>query len=130
MNFLPIRRFTLQSSKSMAQVQAALSSVVEPRRVFRRPFAVPEKPYQGQITGTRFRIQRIINYRNSFLPVINGEIRQQLGKTYIDISMRMNAFVIAFCCAWLGIVLTISVGFITAPGAPRVMALAPLGLFL
>lgn len=58
------------------------------------------KTYEGQINEMTFTIKRIISYRNSFLPRINGTIQHDFDGTTIEIKMRMNILVTVFIFIW------------------------------
>ena len=58
------------------------------------------KLYEGKISGQTFEVSRIINYRNSFLPIITGNITQENNATIIKINMRLHMFVSAFLVIW------------------------------
>ncbi len=60
------------------------------------------KPYQGEVSPNRFKISRVIYYRNSFLPIIKGELKADLGGTRLDIKMSLHPFVIVFMAIWFG----------------------------
>lgn len=60
------------------------------------------KPYEGSINGNSFSITRIIGYRNSFLPRINGVIEKDFNGSKINVKMRLHVFVIVFMCIWFG----------------------------
>lgn len=59
-------------------------------------------PYEGSINGSSFKINRIIGYRNSFLPIINGVIEKDFNGTKIKVKMRLHTFVIVFMFIWFG----------------------------
>lgn len=104
--FLPFDNFKLSTKLTSAEVQARLAATIEPKNVFRffQFRNKPTKAYEGQIDGTSFRMSRIIAYRNSFLPVIRGEISSHLDKTQVSIKMRPSTGVIIFMLFWLGVV--------------------------
>ncbi len=58
------------------------------------------KLYEGKISGQTFEVSRIINYRNSFLPVITGNITQENNSTLIKVNMKLHKFVSAFLLIW------------------------------
>lgn len=62
------------------------------------------KPYIGKFYLNRFEIKRAVNYRNSFLPVIKGEIKDGINGTKITVKMGLADFVKAFMILWLGAV--------------------------
>ncbi len=59
--------------------------------------------YEGTISNKTFKISRVIRYRNSFLPVIKGDVSSFLNKTEIHISMKMNLVVRIFMIIWLSL---------------------------
>ena len=51
---------------------------IEPKKTLRLGFKNKNtKLYEGYLNGNNFEINRIISYRNSFLPQIKGEIYQR-----------------------------------------------------
>jgi len=98
--------YVLTTRLSVEDVCKRLADNIEPKRTnrFSISFDNSTKPYEGEIKENRFRISRIINYRNSFLPVIEGEILRSAGKTHIHIRMKLAAIVIVFICLWLWVV--------------------------
>ncbi len=98
--FLPYERLKIGTSLSCQEALQRLENVVEPRRF--RFLRIGVKPYQGKIEGLRFEVSRIIGYRNSFLPMIKGEIQTGTHDCSICISMRPHVFVLVFMLHWLG----------------------------
>jgi hypothetical protein len=109
----PFERLTIETPLPPEEVRQRLAEVIEPRRMFRF-FSGNHKPYQGELNDYRFEVTRIIHYRNSFLPVIKGEIRSGLGGSVIDITMHPHIFVIIFMIIWLGIAGSIFFGMLWA----------------
>lgn len=60
--------------------------------------------FNGQILEDSFKIRRNINYRNSFLPVINGVLEETDYGTKVTIKARMESFVRIFMYIWFGII--------------------------
>lgn len=60
--------------------------------------------YKGTGGGNEFKVQRVITYRNSFLPQIKGQITADSRGSDILITMRLHLFVIVFMCFWLAFV--------------------------
>ena len=104
--YLPYENYVLISKLSADEVIRRLADNVEPKKSFNFFIAKKStnKPYQGQISGNTFTISRIINYRNSFLPVITGHISAFHNETHINITMQPIIFVLIFICFWLGVV--------------------------
>lgn len=109
MNFkklLPIESYTLTSTLNIDEIKKRISGNIEPKKTLRLSLFGNNstKPYEGEISGDTFQISRIINYRNSFLPIITGHISSYVGQTVIEIKMQPATSVIVFMCLWLGIV--------------------------
>lgn len=114
-SLLPYRRIAIETPLSPDEVRKRIDSVVEPRRWLRSPWASGERAYEGVWKGDHFRISRIIHHRNSFLPVIRGEILPwYLGKTTVVLRMRPAIGVLIFMAVWLGGVGSICIGMLMA----------------
>jgi hypothetical protein len=99
----PSQRFTITTYLSPDDVQKKLIAVVEPPpQGIQFQWKRSEKPYRGQIGEHSFKISRIISYRNSFLPQIEGRIQAHGRGSQIDIEMKLHIAVIIFMCFWLG----------------------------
>lgn len=62
--------------------------------------AKSQKMFEGKISGNSFQLRRIINYKNSFLPQINGTVQQDSSVTTISISSRLPLPVFVFLVVW------------------------------
>lgn len=114
-NFLPFDNFKLLTKLSAPEVQQRVENITEPKKEFSfSAFKNRIKPYEGKVTGHSFEISRTISYRNSFLPVIKGQVSTYLGKTEVAIKMRPVVFVLIFMCFWLGVVGLVCLGIIIA----------------
>ncbi|MEG4945089.1 hypothetical protein QUA82_01955 [Microcoleus sp. F8-D3] len=81
-----------------------MDEVVTTPKLFRvtLPFAPPPaKPYEGTVSGKKFKINRIIIGRNSFIPIIEGDIHPQKFGCYIKIRMSLHKIVLGFMILWL-----------------------------
>ena len=99
MLFIPFESLTITTSLTFSEVLCRLDEVVTTPKAFRRilPFgAPPAKPYEGTISGKTFKINRIIIGRNSFLPIIKGDIHTQPFGCSIKIRMSLHKIVLAF----------------------------------
>jgi hypothetical protein len=109
---LPFEDYVLASQLTVAEVYKYLAENIEPKRAFR--FSVfsrtATKPYEGEISGNIFTISRIISYRNSFLPVITGNVSSLAGETQIHIKMKPVILVIIFMSFWLGVLGLVCIG--------------------
>ncbi len=114
--WLPYEHFVLITHLKGDEIVQKLQQHVEPKKWLRLPFKKPGKPYEGSVHFGYFNITRIINYRNSFLPEIDGKIIEQFTVTEVHIKMQMNIFVILFMITWLGFtgVATILMAFVSS----------------
>ncbi|MNK22893.1 hypothetical protein D3C87_411750 [compost metagenome] len=89
------------------------------------------RSFEGTITDNSFAIKRIINYKNSFLPIIKGEFSEMANGTKISLVMKPDPNIIKFMMLWLagvflGIIVLLFVGF-TKEGS-HYAALFPCGI--
>ena len=103
MKFLPYERLKISTGLSREEVLKRLDEAIEPKRHFRL-FQPGTKPYQGSIEGSHFEVSRIIGYRNSFLPIIKGDVQSEISGCSVHITMHPYLPVIAFMLIWLGFV--------------------------
>lgn len=104
MKFLPTENITYKTRLKEDEIIRRLSDFIEPEKTFRFEIfsSGSKKSYEGQINGQTFNIKRIIGYRNSFLPRINGVIERDFDGLTIKVKMRLHIFVIVFLCIWCG----------------------------
>jgi|SRR5688572_7925814 len=103
MKFLPYERLLIHTTLSSEEVLKRLANVIEPERdSYTRLFEGHTKPYQGSIVGSHFEISRIIGYRNSMLPVIEGDIQSESSGCSVYITMQPQVLIILFTIFWLG----------------------------
>lgn len=106
MKYLPIEHITYKTKLSSEEVSKKIEEVIEPKKTVRINNIFKKrnhKPYEGYIHENTFNIKRIINHRNSFLPIINGTIKQNSNETTIRVKMKLHTFVIVFMSIWLGL---------------------------
>lgn len=137
MLFLPWENFTITTTLNSEQVKERLSNIIEPPKMFRRASLwgkPPAKPYEGIISGNNFRINKIINYRNSFLPIIEGKIYPESFGCQLKIKMNLHMIVIVFLLFWMGNLLPIGLllfaAMIAGNNIEPVMGVVPLGMCL
>lgn len=136
MKFIPRERIIVETHLTPTEVQQRLDEVIEPKRVF-RGFSRDHKPYQGELFNNRFEVTRIIHYRNSFLPVIRGEIQPAAAGSRIAITMQPHVLVYLFMIVWLSFaggafLLTLSATATSAVAGESdwLVILAPAAMFL
>ena len=108
MNFkslLPFENYILTTNLSVDEVLKRLNENIEHKKSFSFSLFGTKftKSYTGQIIGTSFKMERNINYRNSFLSQILGQISSGFGQTQVHIKMRLEISVLIFMSIWLGI---------------------------
>ena len=101
--FFPGENIEYDTKLTKEEIINRLNNVVEPRGVFWvfKKYSY-SKPYDGEIYENGFKIRRIIWYRNSFLPVIEGNIFENGEQRTIDIKMKCTNFVRVFMSIWFG----------------------------
>lgn len=100
---LPFESLTIATDLTFAEVLQKLDEIVEPPKTWRMAlrFQKTRKPYEGTISGNTFKIGRNINYKNSFLPIITGEIHPQPSGCSVKIKMNLHIVVMVFMILWL-----------------------------
>ena len=97
MNFLLFRATNIISNLTETELLRRLSDIVGPeRKIFNFNYSNPDKQYVGKIEGHKFKIYRIVKGRNSFIPIIQGNIVDNLKERNIEIKMRLHWVVILF----------------------------------
>jgi hypothetical protein len=97
---LPFESLLIQSRLTQEDAIKKLAEVVEIERT--SMFSVHStKPYKGKIQGHKFTLTRTIRGRNSFLPVINGQIIPDIDGSLIKIYMELHIAVLIFIAVWL-----------------------------
>lgn len=91
---IPYTRFTLKTYLPVAEAEQRLAQQVRPRTLLsiRGLWPKPDGThfFVGKVENGRFHINRIIHYRNSFLPIIVGQLQPDLGFTRVEITMRLH----------------------------------------
>jgi hypothetical protein len=112
-----------------SDVIARLAAAVEPRKFWR--FGGGQRPFEGEVSATSFRIRRIITYRNSFLPVIRGDVVPEGRGSRLAASLTLHPSVIVFLVIWSALLVIIGAGVwarALASDAWNGEAFMPLGL--
>ena len=100
---LPFEKLVYHSTLTKEELLAHLQNEIEAVKSF--GFGAINysysKPYIGKIYASRFEIKRVISYRNSFLPKINGEVQDDSNGCKIFVKMSLVEFVKVFMIIWL-----------------------------
>lgn len=81
-----------------------MASEVANRPSVWRWFDKRRQAFEGSVSEEGFKINRIIRYRNSFLPVLQGQFFSHGHGVRIEVMMRLHVSVIVFCLVWIGFV--------------------------
>lgn len=103
MLLIPFHRFNIETGLSQDSVIAELTSVTTKKITFWDVFNNEklEFYFEGKIDENSFRISRAIRRRDSFLPVIIGQIDGTGTPTCIKVKMRLRFYALIFTVLWL-----------------------------
>ncbi|MDE6925494.1 MAG: hypothetical protein K2P59_09600 [Acetatifactor sp.] len=97
-HLLPHSAKRIISEKTPEDIYIILKSVTDSRKAVLSTNA----EFVGLVQPFDFRIVPKINYRNSFLPVLIGNITEKEEGTVIDITFHMPVFMQIFLIIWYG----------------------------
>lgn len=98
---LPYQKFVLESPFSQEEARRRLAAEVAPLRSGWQWIEKRTEKFEGTVSAEDFEIHRIIRYRNSFLPVIEGRISPGMPGTRIEITLKLHIFALIFSLIWL-----------------------------
>lgn len=103
MNILPFERLTYRTKLSKEELLSLLYKNVKEEKMglFFKPRS--ERPYAGEITDNQFKLKRVISYKNSYQPIIKGEITEDQYGTKVEVKMNIHKFILWF--GFLGILM-------------------------
>ena len=99
---LPYRRFEIVSTLSREAAAARINGIVEPHSPLIATFVRTNKLFAGDLSSDRFKIKRIVNYRDTMVPVIEGVFEPSPSGSRIRITMRLAHWVAGFFVLWCG----------------------------
>jgi hypothetical protein len=85
----PFRKFEFSTPMSTEHAVRVLQENVEPPRKFGWPTSSKRGFFEGRVAGNRFKIHRVINVPNSFLPIVEGRLQRDGFATVVTLTMRM-----------------------------------------
>ena len=99
---IPRREFSLVSGLGAAVALERLGGSVGPRKFFRMPWDRAHV-FEGRVTGRDFEINRILGYRNSFVPQLRGSIEPLAVGVGVKVrgTMTVDLSVKIFMALWL-----------------------------
>jgi len=101
---LPYQKLVIEVPYSREELTRRLGREVTDRK---RGWGWSEKRaelFEGVVSDEGFQIKRIIDYRNSFLPVIQGRFYPHVKGVRVEITMRLHVAVLVFSVVWLNMV--------------------------
>jgi len=105
MNLLPYDKFEFKVTLPPWDVCRRLVENVSEETFWGELFSTSEsKPFKGDVQEASFKIRRRIWYRNSFLPILHGEMETIADGTRIKIRMKLHLFTQIFLIAWISAV--------------------------
>jgi hypothetical protein len=133
MKIYPKDTFEIDTSLTATEIYSVLEGAIEPPKRFRW-WSSSGKKYQGEFSHSDFKIWRIISYRNSSLPIIEGRITPSTSGSRIAVTMRLHKFIAVFMAFWLSGASALFVGFVMAAMRGKIEPLPdlliPLGLLI
>ncbi len=119
--FFPGRSVTFDTSLTPEEVTHRLQQDITPPA---RPFLDRRtEHFQGTFASGRFQMMRIVKGRNSFNPVIRGQLSQAAGGTRIEAQLQLHPLVIAFLA-----IFTMIASRLASIAAPEFLAMPAAGL--
>ncbi len=140
MNFFQVVRYTLETNLDQLEVLELLKkNIDQDNNTFQIGFGISSpKRFIGKIKNNSFKANRVLNYRNSFSPIVFGEIhRKNRNSTEIKLNLRIHLLVKVFSIIWFtGFTLGSSLFIFSAISSRQLfppaylIVLAPIALFL
>lgn len=110
-NLLPFEELFYHSKLNKEELLAHLKKEIDAKKPSSfDSYKFNHLRYTGRIYNNHFEIKRKINYRNLFLPVIKGEIKDDLSGSRVIVKMGLTEYVKVFMIIWLGIVFIVCLG--------------------
>jgi hypothetical protein len=116
MRLLPYQRATLVSALPPKDLMERLRSSTGK---WAAPWSAGNQAtiFTGSVGEDHFKLQRRINYRNSFNPQLIGRVQVQGNLTTIELTLRLHPFVAVFMGLWCGgLLLSVIAGLALATG--------------
>ena len=104
MRLLPYTTFSFDVMGSLDNTVDKMDRSIHPRQSFwLLGFGRRNEGFEGKVSEASFELNRIIGYRNSFLPHAYGRFEQvNRHRTTVHVTVTLHPFVILFCLVWCG----------------------------
>jgi hypothetical protein len=130
---LPYKRLVFETQFSKDEIVRRLMIEVAPRRPPLDLFEKRPEKFEGEVSATGFKISRIIRYRNSFRPVVEGQLFPLVKGVRIEVRMRLHTTILIFSILWLSLAVVGAGAFIfqiISTGKFEGAMFIPLGMLL
>ena len=101
---LPYQRLVFESKFSKEEILRRLIPEVASRQISFGLFENRREKFEGEVSENGFKISRIIRYRNSFRPIIEGEFFPLVRGVRIEMRLRLQMLVMIFSIVWVSFV--------------------------
>lgn len=128
MSVFDTKKYNLDTNDAKDLVVQNLRQKIDKERSFGFESST-DKPFKGTLTDDKFKIQRIVNYRTSFVPVIEGQISRRNYGTNIKVKIYINPIVQVFMAIWI-LLLVGFVGLILLSSLSNILALIALPVLI
>jgi hypothetical protein len=99
---LPFKQYTLITKLPTQEVRKRIIKFIEEKQNTSAP-AGTLQAFEGKLLGDRFVLSRVMRRRNSFLPVVTGDIAGFFGHTQVYIKIELTRFILIFIFGWVAI---------------------------
>ena len=129
MKLFPSQEATLYSVLPKAEVLDRLQYNVQPEYMGFTDKDYPAKRFEGHIEGDSFTLKRVVDYRNSFLPVIRGSLSELPRGTRVNLTLKPMRRIAIIMRLWFGaavLVLIITIIASLTDGGSVIAVIIPL----
>lgn len=94
MYLIPYGFIQIKTKLSSQEIEKRLNNEVEQQRLVSGMFRGNHKYFEGEVSGKQFKINPVIKFRNSFNPVVIGEIHEKENFTVVEMVIRLHLIVV------------------------------------
>jgi hypothetical protein len=95
LKFFPYDSFTVETTSTVSLLVQTLQQHIGRRQFWYSVWGKVEQEFEGTATEKGFKVSRIINYHNSFLPIMIGRFEEGPGSTRVIVRMRLHDYTLA-----------------------------------
>jgi hypothetical protein len=128
MSIFDTKTYNIDTNDIKDTVLLNLRRNIDKERIFRFE-TTTDKPFKGSLQGDKFKVQRITNYRSSFVPMIEGQVSQRSYGTNINLKIYINPIVQVFMAIWILLIIGF-IGLILLTSLTNTIALIALPILI